>query len=222
LAWTTVESGTADVHRRKNALRLLQICVGTLARLHLPADMLKANPSPAPTVPAASAQEAVTTAAEGDAAAPAAGAAAEGAPAAAPAAEPSTTTAGAKDTTKESTTKDAKPELIDDALGRLQALLFGNGPTPEIPSELNWPSELGVKTKKQHAAEKQMLETVLTALMASAAVDSELEGANAKEFAHATCRHFALLLAAGWASTPVRKIYLRLLFFKFSFITRLV
>ena len=96
------------------------------------------------------------------------------------------------------------PELIDDALGRLQGLLFGNGPTPEIPAELNWPSELGVKTKKQHAAEKQMLETVLTALMASAAVDSELEGANAKEFAHATCRHFALLMAAGWASSSVR------------------
>jgi hypothetical protein len=212
LAWTTVESGTADVHRRKNALRLLQICVGTLARLHLPADMMKALPSPAPTVPAASAQEAVTTAAaaagvEGEAAAAPAPAAptAEGGQEPAPAA-PSTGTAAAADKTKESKdSTDAKPELIDDALGRLQALLFGNGPTPEIPSELNWPTELGVKTKKQHAAEKQMLETVLTALMASAAVDSELEGANAKEFAHATCRHFALLLAAGWASTPVRK-----------------
>jgi hypothetical protein len=206
LAWTTVESGTADVHRRKNALRLLQICVGTLARLHLPADMLKALPSPAPTVPAASAQEALTTAAAaaGAAGEPPAADGAAGEPSAAPAptptAEPSTGTAADKG--KES--KDVKPELIDDALGRLQALLFGNGPTPEIPSELNWPTELGVKTKKQHAAEKQMLETVLTALMASAAVDSELEGANAKEFAHATCRHFALLLAAGWASTPVR------------------
>lgn len=209
LAWTTVESGTADVHRRKNALRLLQICVGTLARLHLPGDMLKTHPSPTPTIPAASAQKAVTAAgAEGEPAAADAAPAPAAAEGTAVGQEPSTTTAaapspGTADKSKTFKEKDAKPELIDDALGRLQALLFGNGPTPEIPPELNWPTELGVKTKKQHAAEKQMLETVLTALMASAAVDSELEGANAKEFAHATCRHFALLLAAGWASTPV-------------------
>jgi len=208
LAWNTVESGTADVHRRKNALRLLQICVGTLSRLHLPADMLKTHPSPAPTIPAASAQEAMTTAGAGGEAAPAPAPAA-GAVGTAVGQEPPTTTAaapstGTADKKKESKNKGAKPELIDDALGRLQALLFGNGPIPEIPPELNWPTELGVKTKKQHAAEKKMLETVLTALMASAAVDSELEGANAKGFAHATCRHFALLLAAGWAEAPVR------------------
>lgn len=198
LAWTTVESGTADVHRRKNALRLLQICVGTLARLHLPADMLKIHPSPAPTVPPAS-EEATAPDTAAAAAAPGAdgGAAPDPAPAAVAAAAPAAAAA--------SGSPPPSPELIDDALGRLQALLFGNGPTPEIPAELNWPSELGVKTKKQHAAEKQMLETVLAALMASVAVDSELEGANAKEFAHATCRHFALLMAAGWASTTVSR-----------------
>ena len=51
-----------------------------------------------------------------------------------------------------------------------------------------------------------MLETVLTAVMASAAVESELEGAGAQQFAQATCRHFALLFAAGWASMVVSHI----------------
>ena len=231
LAWTTVDSGTADVHRRKNALRLLQICVGTLARLHLPSDMVKTHSLPS-APPAVSDARAAAGAAGGGG--PGATAGAGGAAAAADGAVPQGGEANAENiagaaaaagtevggdvpmtdaaappapqpTTTTTTTSEApSPELVDDALARLQALLFGNGPTPEIPSELNWPQELGVKTKKQHAAERQMLETVLTALMSSAAVDSELEGAHAKEFAHATCRHFALLMAAGWANASVR------------------
>lgn len=154
LAWSTIESGNADAHRRKNSLRLLQICVTTLVRLQLPSNLVQ-PPSASVSQPPAP------------------------------------------------RSADAEAKLAGDALGRLEGLLFGGLDPPQIPSELFWPQELGVKTKKQHAAEKQMLETVLTAMMASAAVDTELEGAGAKDFAQATCRHFALLFAAGWASMAV-------------------
>jgi hypothetical protein len=202
LAWSTVENSANDPHKRKNSLRLLQICVGTLSRLALPADMLKSNPPPEPTVaapePAPEAPE-VPAAAHADGAAPMQ----EGEPGTGEAPAPAPK-AGASDGRSPEPADQAPPSLVDEALGRLEGLLFGGAKPPEIPKELYWPPELGVKTKKQHAAEKQMLETVLTALMASAAVDAELEGAGAKEFAHATCRHFALLFAAGWATNAVR------------------
>lgn len=191
LAWSTVENPANDLHRRKNSLRLLQICVGTLARLNVPADMLQAGASAGQAPPAA--------------AGGAAGTAPVSANAGASVKEEATATAGPEAQEPESA-KEQGPVLVDEALGRLQALLFGGGKPPEVPKELFWPTELGVKTKKQHAAEKQMLETLLTALMASAAVDAELEGAGAKEFAHATCRHFALLLASGWAVTAVSRV----------------
>jgi transformation/transcription domain-associated protein len=205
LAWTTVENANNDLHRRKNSLRLLQICAGTLARLTLPADMLKDNPPPEPTTTASVGKAAVVAPAAGGAA-PAEGAApAPAEAAAAAAAVPPAAGPAAGPQAKAAPAEALPPSLSGDALGRLEALLFGGGKPPEIPKELFWPPELGVKTRKQHAAEKQMLETVLTAVMASAAVDAELEGAGAKAYAHATCRHFALLFAAGWAVTAVSR-----------------
>ena len=110
----------------------------------------------------------------------------------------------------------AKMQLPEDLLGdsqseieqvskqtmqRLISILFGRKSPPEIASALKWPNELGVKTKKQHAAERQMLRNVLTAVVTSGAIDKELEGAGAREFALSTSRHFAFLFAAGWGNT---------------------
>lgn len=198
LAWASMESSAHEIPRRKNALRLLQICFGSLARLSLPADMLVALPAPEPTVAPEEAEPAAAAAPEGAEAAAAADAASAG---------EGTDTSPTEPAVRQPAAEAAPPKtvLCDDALGRLQALLFGNGKVPQIPPDFQWPNELGVKTKKQHTAEKQMLETVLTALMASVALDKELEGAKAKEFAFATCRHFALLLASGWAATAVSR-----------------
>lgn len=145
LAWTTVACPGNDPHKRKNALRLLQICTETLARLHLPNKMIC----------------------------------------------DSRDDTAALDATKEKN------------LEKLKDLLFNSKEAPEIPSDLSWPSELGVKTKKQHAAEKKMLETVLTALVSSSRVEDEIEGCNSKLFAHSTCRHFAYLMASGWAKMGI-------------------
>ena len=145
LAWGTISSRHDDSHKRRNALRLLQICAETLARLHLPGTML-------------------------------------------PQAE-------------------AEKESIDASdnknFEKLKELLFDSSEPPQIPSDLVWPSELGVKTKKQHAAEKKMLETVLTALVSSSYVEDEIDECQSRSFAHATCRHFALLMSSGWANMAI-------------------
>jgi transformation/transcription domain-associated protein len=145
LSWSAVSSYSDDSHKRRNALRLLQICAETLTRLHLPGTML------------------------------------------APA--------------------EADMESIDatdnENLGKLKDLLFNSSEPPQIPSDLVWPTELGVKTKKQHAAEKKMLETVLTALISSSYVEDEIDACDSRGFAHATCRHFALLMSSGWANMAI-------------------
>lgn len=145
LAWTTVTCPGNDPHKRKNALRLLQICTETLARLHLPNKMIC-------------------------------------------------------DSKDDATALDATKKKN---LEKLKDLLFNSKEAPQIPSDLSWPSELGVKTKKQHAAEKKMLETVLTALVSSSRVEDEIEDCNSKSFAHSTCRHFAYLMASGWARMAI-------------------
>eukprot|EP00887_Chlorella_sp_A99_P004017 scaffold11.g4017.t1 len=109
-----------------------------------------------------------------------------------------------------------------DVLGKLEGLLFSDGEPPSVPQEFHWPNEMGVKTKKQHAAEKQarrqfnskcviltifimMLEQLLVTTMVASAEGSDL-AEEAAPFALATVRHFALLLAVGWgaqAAPPV-------------------
>ncbi|KAL4854024.1 Transcription-associated protein 1 [Chlorella vulgaris] len=65
-----------------------------------------------------------------------------------------------------------------------------------MPAEhTSWSPQLGVKTKKQHTAEQQMLVSLLVTTMAS----SHLPGA--EDFAFGTCRHFALLVASGWGQS---------------------
>lgn len=140
LAWSTMESKTADPHRRKNALQLIQICASTLSKMQLPGDLIEFSQSDLEHV--------------------------------------STKT-----------------------MHRLISILFGENLPPEIPSALKWPNELGVKTKKQHAAERQMLKAILTAVVTSGAIDMEVEGAGAREFALSTSRHFAFLFAVGWGNT---------------------
>ncbi|RMZ56591.1 hypothetical protein APUTEX25_003771, partial [Auxenochlorella protothecoides] len=85
----------------------------------------------------------------------------------------------------------------------LQLALFAPGAEPPaLPADAHWPAELGVKTKKQHAAERAMLETLLVAAMTAPAVPDALQ-AEAAAFARGVARHFALLFAAGWgAQTP--------------------
>ncbi|KAL6768445.1 hypothetical protein ACKKBF_B39155 [Auxenochlorella protothecoides x Auxenochlorella symbiontica] len=85
----------------------------------------------------------------------------------------------------------------------LQRALFAPGAEPPaLPADAHWPAELGVKTKKQHAAERAMLETLLVAAMTAPAVPDALQ-AEAAAFARGVARHFALLFAAGWgAQTP--------------------
>ena len=148
LAWSTVSSAGNDSHKRKNALRLLQICAETLTRLHLPSKMLASQ----------------CTEEEG-------GRVVDG--------------------------------LDESNFEKLKDLLFNSPEPPQIPSDMVWPAELGVKTKKQHAAEKKMLETVLTAIVSASCVEEEIEDCKSRSFAHATCRHFAFLMASGWASMAI-------------------
>lgn len=194
LAWATVDSNSADIERRKNALRLLQICITTLARLQLPSDFMIKTTSKS----LGEHKDVIGNASV----------------------EPQTQ---CKDRTEEDESIDGNgkvnkskdsgienpvddkrqdPQLVDDALSRLQALLFGENESLQVPKEFFWPKDLGIKTKKQHAAEKAMLETLLVSVMASAAYDDQL-GGTAKEFAHSTCRHFALLLASGWGDAAM-------------------
>jgi hypothetical protein len=169
LAWTTVSSGT-DPHRRKNSLKLLQICAETLSRLHLPNKML------------ASSSQAASAGEER---------------------ERDTDTAGAQREAERAEEAEALRKLDENNLKKLKNLLFDPSDPPQIPADLVWPAELGIKTKKQHAAEKKMLETVLTALLSSSNIEDEIEGCESRAFAHATCRHFAFLMTAGWSNMAI-------------------
>lgn len=144
LAWGTIASSKDNAHKRRNALRLLQICAETLTRLHLPAGMLHSTEQ-----------------------------------------------------------GDKSAEVTERNFEKFRDLLFTSSEPPQIPSDLIWPSELGVKTKKQHAAEKKMLETVLTALLSSSYIEDEIEDCQSRNFAHATCRHFAFLMSSGWANMAI-------------------
>ena len=170
LAWTTMSSGT-DPHRRKNSLRLLQICAETLSRLHLPSNML-ASPTQAAT--------------GGD-----------------EERKPDPETVGAQKEAARAEEAEALRKLDEKNLNKLKNLLFDPSEPPQIPADLVWPTELGVKTKKQHAAEKKMLETVLTALVSSSNIEDEIQGSQSRAFAHATCRHFAFLMTAGWSNMAI-------------------
>ena len=183
LAWSTLSSGS-DTHRRKNALQLLQICAETLSRLHLPNNMLAA-PTAADTTTGG--LDARTDAADGDE---------EMRPADVPQTEETQRKAA------EAAEKRAA-DLDERNLRKLKDLLFDPSEPPQIPAELVWPAELGVKTKKQHAAEKKMLETVLTAIVSSSSVEDDIEGCESRAFAHATCKHFALLMTAGWSNMAI-------------------
>ncbi|KAL4439666.1 hypothetical protein ABPG75_002667 [Micractinium tetrahymenae] len=74
----------------------------------------------------------------------------------------------------------------------LQECLF-RGKVPDVGNG-SWSDQLGVKTKKQHLAEQNMLVSLLLTTMATS------NQAGARDFAHNACRHFALLLASGWAT----------------------
>jgi transformation/transcription domain-associated protein len=65
-------------------------------------------------------------------------------------------------------------------------------PTPAI-------TEMGVKTKTQLLAERQVLRQLITTVIAASG-DKDLQP-DAADFRSGVCRHFALLFAAG-ASTP--------------------
>jgi transformation/transcription domain-associated protein len=143
LAWTTL-TDSSESHRRRNALRLLQICAETLTRLHLPGKMLSSG-----------------------------------------------------------TDLEQANKLEGKNLRKLKKLLFDPSEPPQIPADLVWPAELGVKTKKQHAAEKKMLETILIALVSSSTIEEEIDSCESRSFAHATCRHFAFLMAAGWSNMAI-------------------
>ena len=148
---------SADSHRRRTSLRLLQICIATFVRLQLPKDMLP--PKTATTL--------------SDAAVP-------------PGDRSSSPPEGS----------------LEYAVARLQGILFSDAvEKPRIPIDANWPNELGIKTRKQQSAERAMLASLLTAVFSSGRQgDAELEAVNANKFAKAISRHFALLLAAGWAN----------------------
>jgi transformation/transcription domain-associated protein len=62
---------------------------------------------------------------------------------------------------------------------------------------VGWTTQLGVKTRKQHIAEQQMLTSLLVTTMSSSRFDQSSE-----EFAFGACRHFALLLASTWGRLP--------------------
>ena len=171
LAWETLSSGT-DPHRRKNSLRMLQICAESLSRLHLPNKML------APMPPQSAGDE------DGK--------------------QPDPAALRAQKEAENADEAKALERLDEDNLIKMKNLLFDPTEPPQIPADLVWPQEqLGIKTKKQHAAEKKMLETVLTALVSSSSIEDEIKGCESRAFAHATCKHFAFLMTAGWSNMAI-------------------
>lgn len=85
------------------------------------------------------------------------------------------------------------------SIDKVVEMLLGNQPAPAVqptPTRV----DLGVKTKTQLIAERQVLATLLSAVIGAAA-DEKLADV-AGPFAHGICRHFAMLFVAGAHPPP--------------------
>ncbi|EIE23491.1 hypothetical protein COCSUDRAFT_65942 [Coccomyxa subellipsoidea C-169] len=93
-------------------------------------------------------------------------------------------------------------ELPGTSMDKLTSMLFGNQAPPHIePTPAV--TEMGVKTKTQLLAERQVLRQLITSVIAASA-DKDLQPQGA-DYTLGVCRHFALLFAAG-ASAPLPSV----------------
>ncbi|BDA47386.1 probable transcription-associated protein 1 [Coccomyxa sp. Obi] len=93
-------------------------------------------------------------------------------------------------------------ELPGSSMDKLTSMLFGNQPPPHIePTPAV--TEMGVKTKTQLLAERQVLRQLITSVIAASS-DKDLQP-QGTEYTLGVCRHFALLFAAG-ASAPLPSV----------------